>query len=284
VAFAGRTHLGRYRLVRQVRAGQTCQIWLAHDGATHERVALKVLKEEYRKSRHEIGQLKHEYTVGRDLQHPRVIRVIEFSIVEGVPFLVLEYYGVRNLKQILNDRVDRLSSKIDVILQEGTVGLEYLHQHGWLHRDVKPDNFMLGDDGHVKLIDFSLAKRAKKGIARLLGGRSKIVQGTRSYMSPEQIRGETLDIRSDVYSWGCTLFELVNGRPPYTGESADELLNKHLKASVPLLTVTQDNVTDAFAELVSRMMSKRRKERPDSMADLMREFQHVKVFTHLPLD
>lgn len=281
MATAGRTHLGRYRLVRQVRAGQSCQIWLAHDGSTQERVALKILKEEYRKSRHEINQLKHEFTVGRNLKHPRVIQIIDFNVVEQIPFLVLEYYGVRNLKQILNDNLEFITSKIDKVIEEGTIGLGYLHDQGWLHRDVKPDNFMFGEDDHVKLIDFSLAQRAKKGLARVLGGRGKFVQGTRSYMSPEQIRGTLLDVRSDVYSWGCTLFELICGRPPFTAESADELLNKHLKSSVPLLTVSQDNITEEFAELVSRMMSKQQQDRPSSMEDLLRDFRQMKVFKRL---
>lgn len=281
MATAGRTHLGRYRLVRQIRAGQSCQIWLAHDGTTQERVALKILKEEYRKNRHEINQLKHEFTVGRNLKHPHVIQIIDFNVVEQIPFLVLEYYGVRNLKQILNDSLELIASKIEKVVEEGTIGLGYLHDQGWLHRDVKPDNFMIGEDDHVKLIDFSLAQRAKKGLARVLSSRGKLVQGTRSYMSPEQIRGTLLDVRSDVYSWGCTLFELISGRPPFTAESADELLNKHLKASVPLLTVSQNNITEAFAELVFRMMSKQPQERPSSMEEILRDFRQMKVFKQL---
>ena len=281
MATAGRTHLGRYRLVRQVRAGQSCQIWLARDVTTQERVALKILKEEYRKNRYEINQLKHEFTVGRNLKHPRVIQIIDFSVVEQIPFLVLEYYGVRNLKQILNDNPEWITSKIEKVIEEGTTGLGYLHDQGWLHRDVKPDNFMFGEDDHVKLIDFSLAQRAKKGLARVLSSRGKFVQGTRSYMSPEQIRGTLLDVRSDIYSWGCTLFELISGRPPFTAESADELLNKHLKTPAPLLTVSQDNITEAFAELVSRMMSKQPQDRPSSMEDLLRYFQQMKIFKRL---
>ena len=281
MAIAGRTHIGPFRLVRQIRAGHSCQIWLGLRGISNERVALKILKEEYRKDRREIGQLKHELQVSRDLNHPNIIQAIEFNITERIPFLALEFFGIKNLKQAIYERAINLDTAIHSIFEGGGQAIGHLHERGWLHRDIKPDNFMFGDDASVKLIDFSLACRIKKGIARLLGGRTR-VQGTRSYMSPEQIRGELLDTRSDVYSFGCTIYEILNGRPPYTAESANELLNKHLKASVPSLVVARDDITEEFAELLSRMMAKRPVERPSSIADVLDNYRRIKVFTTEP--
>ena len=139
---------------------------------------------------------------------------------------------------------------------------------------------MIDDNGNVKVIDFSLAQRTKKGFARLLGGKSK-VQGTRSYMAPEQIRGEALDERTDVYSFGCTVYELIHGRPPYTAESANDLLHKHLRASVPTLKESH-GITEEFAELIARSMAKSPKERPASMNDLLKEFQRLDVYREPP--
>ena len=276
---SGRTHIGAYRLVRQIRSGQSCQVWLAINSA-NDRVALKILKDEYRKNRDKINQLRHEYNVGRDLDHPNVIRVIEFSVVEKIPFLATEYCGLQNVKQVIQERFERFIPRIPDAVGQSARGLIHLHSQGWLHRDVKPDNFML-DDGNLKLLDFSLAIKAKRGLSRLLGGRSK-VQGTRSYMSPEQIRGGPLDVRSDVYSFGCTVFEMLTGRPPFTAESADELLTKHLRASVPSLLVTAKNVTEEFADLVARMMTKDVQARPQSMEDFLVEFDHLQVFLKPP--
>lgn len=276
----GRIHIGAYRLVRQIRSGQSCQVWLAIN-TLNERVALKVLKDEFRKNREETSQLRHEYTVGHDLEHPNVIRVIEFSVADRIPFLALEYCGAQNIKQVIQDGLDLFAPRVPETVRQCAQGLAYLNNQGWLHRDVKPDNFMI-DEGNTKLIDFSLAVKAKKGLSRLLGGRSK-VQGTRSYMSPEQIRGEVLDVRSDVYSFGCTLFEMLTGRPPFTAESADELLIKHLKAAVPSLLVTANNITEEFADLVARCLAKNVQERPESLDDFLIEFDHMKVFMKPPV-
>jgi serine/threonine-protein kinase len=167
------------------------------------------------------------------------------------------------------------------IISGAAEGVGYLHRKGWLHRDIKPDNFLASPDGEVKLIDFSIAERSKKGLTRLLSGRSKI-QGTLSYMSPEQIRGESLDCRSDIYSFGCTLYEVVAEKVPYTGTSADELLTKHLRAPVPALLSANGAVTAEFSELVGRMMGKDPKERPATMEEFLEEFEKIRVFRVRP--
>ena len=279
VATAGRTHLGIFRLVRQIRAGQTCQLWLAMNSRTNQRVALKILKDDFRRDRVEIAQLKHEFNVGSQFNNPHIIKIFEFNVAEKIPYLALEYFGPRNLKQLLHEGIDQLAPHIPRFVEHGASGLGYLHGQGWLHRDVKPDNFMINENGDVKLIDFSLAQRSKKGLARLFG-RSK-VQGTRSYMAPEQIRGEMLDERTDVYSLGCTIYELVHGRPPYTAESANDLLHKHLKSSIPILRESH-GITEEFSNLVARLMAKDPKDRPSSMQDILTEFKRLKVYRNPP--
>ncbi len=128
----------------------------------------------------------------------------------------------------------------------------------------------------MKLIDFAIAQRARRGLGRLWSGRAT-VQGTRSYMSPEQIRNETLDARSDLYSFGCVIFELVSGRPPFTGTSPDELLQRHLKAPIPSLLAVSDSVSEEFAALVARTMAKRREERPGSLTEFLALFRQIRV-------
>lgn len=246
---------------------------------TNQRVALKILKDDFRRDRVEIAQLKHEFNVGSQFNNPYIIKIFEYNVAEKIPYLAVEYFGPHNLKQVLHEGIDQLAPHIPGFVEQGASGLGYLHGQGWLHRDVKPDNFMINENGDVKLIDFSLAQRSKKGLARLFG-RSK-VQGTRSYMAPEQIRGEMLDERTDVYSFGCTIYELVHGRPPYTAESANDLLHKHLKSSIPILRESH-GVTEEFSNLVARLMAKDPEGRPSSMQDILTEFKRLKVYRNPP--
>jgi serine/threonine protein kinase len=274
-----RNYIGPYRLLKLVRAGASCQIWEAISELDHRRCALKTLQEEHRSNKDEVALLRHEYTVGRDLRHPCVIEIYDFDIAKGIPYLALEYFESNNLKQWLRLVTDtkQLRDELPGIIQRAAEGLEYLHQQGWIHRDVKPDNFLVNDACQVKLIDFAIAERIKKGFGRFLSGRSKI-QGTRSYMSPEQIRGENLDSRSDVYSFGCMLFETLCGRPPFTGGSPDELLQKHLKAAPPPVLASNNEVSPDFANLITRMMSKNRDERPASIQAFLDAMSSTRIF------
>jgi serine/threonine protein kinase len=140
---------------------------------------------------------------------------------------------------------------------------------------------LISPEDEVKLIDFALAEKIKTGISRLLSGRTKI-SGTRSYMSPEQIRGKPLDARADIYSLGCTIFEALGGRPPFTGVSTDDLLNKHLRNQPPSLEALNKNVTTEFSNLVKRMLAKDAAERPQSVTDLLRDMMTVRVLKVLP--
>ena len=273
-----RNYIGSYRMLKLVRAGASCQIWEVISEIDNRRCALKTLQEEFRSNKDEIALLKHEYAVGHELHHPHVIEIYDFDIVRGIPYLALEYFESNNLKQWIRAVTDpeTVRNQLPIIIQRCADGLNYLHEHGWVHRDVKPDNFLVNSEAEVKLIDFAIAEKIKKGFARFLSGRSKI-QGTRSYMSPEQIRGETLDQRSDIYSFGCMLFELFVGRPPFTGGSPDELLQKHLKAPVPSVSAGNDEITPEFANLITQSMQKKREARPNSMREVLDFIESTRI-------
>jgi serine/threonine-protein kinase len=165
------------------------------------------------------------------------------------------------------------------IIQSCAEGLRHVHERGWIHCDVKPDNFLVDEQANVKLIDFSIARHAKKKSRFWSGfGKSKSIQGTRSYMSPEQIRGRAIDLRSDVYSFGCVCFEVLTNRPPFTGVSPDDVLSKHLKAPLPSLQAFNNRVTNEFAALVAQCLSKNPDGRPQSMKDFLDAYQGMQVF------
>jgi serine/threonine protein kinase len=210
-----------------------------------------------------------------------VIHVYEFNTDRHIPFLVLELGRGRNMKLIIRDHADQYLHMMPKIVEGAARGLGYIHEQGWIHRDVKPDNFLLAEDGDVKLIDFAIAQRKPRGLGRLLGLRSR-VQGTRSYMSPEQIRGKVVDERSDIYSFGCSLYELLANKPPFTGSTPEELLNKHLRAAVPVLSAANTNVTPAFSDLIGHMMAKDPSMRPGSMSDFLKAYRTMRIYRVLP--
>ncbi|MDG2382882.1 MAG: serine/threonine-protein kinase [Pirellulaceae bacterium] len=271
-------YIGSYRLLKLVRAGASCQIWEAMSEVDNRRCALKALQEENRGDKEQIALLKHEYLVGQGLHDPNVIEVYDFDVNKGLPYVALEYFESSNLKQWIRQTRDSKQDRTTLpnVIRKSAGGLQYLHGQGWIHRDIKPDNFLINTDFDVKLIDFAIAQKERKGLGRLFGGRGK-VQGTRSYMSPEQIRGEALDHRSDIYSFGCMLFELSCGRPPFTGGSPDELLQKHLRAQVPNITASSEATSQEYSKLVARMMSKKPDDRPASMGEFLDEFSKIRV-------
>jgi serine/threonine protein kinase len=275
------SHLGPYRLLNVVHASKTVRLWHAYHGVLDRFFAVKALQDNACKDREEIGYLKREYEVGAKLDHPRVIRIQEFGTDQGIPYLAMEWFAAPNMKQRIHQGVDGIAPLIPKIVLQATEALAYFNNQGWVHRDIKPENFLVGDEGDVKLIDYALAQRQKRGLARLLTPKSK-VQGTPSYISPEQIRGSALDDRADLYSLACTFYELVTGKPPFTGASANELLTKHLKANPVSLEKVNANVTPEFGEMIRRAMAKEPSGRQGSMQEFLHCLQAIRVFRRAP--
>ncbi|MCA9132955.1 MAG: serine/threonine protein kinase [Planctomycetales bacterium] len=277
-----RDFLGPYRLARLIRLGSSCQVWEAIQSDTGERFALKVLREDFRQNRQEVSFLKTEFEIAKSMNHPNIIKMYDLVLDGSAPFLVLELFSELNMKQALRRGPESIAYMLDKIIEQSTEGLYHMHSQGYVHCDIKPDNFLVSREGDVKVIDFTISQKIKKGIARLLGRKTKNIQGTRSYMAPEQIRGLQLDARSDIYSFGCVLFELVTGKLPYTGESPNDLLNKHISAPIPSPLVANDNVTPEFTALIRGMMAKKPEDRPESMWELLKTLRVTKIFKKQP--
>ncbi len=266
-------YIGSYRLLNVVHTGQQSQIWQAyHDG--HGKIyGIKTLASQFSHDREKVAFLRWEYEVGHQLEHERLVRIYEYGYDRGNHFLAMEWFPAMNLKRRIQMGIEEVAHLVPKMIDQAAEGLSFFNHLGWVHCDVKPDNFLVNDDGEVKLIDLALAVRSKKGLGKLLGRKTK-VQGTRSYMSPEQIRGHALDQRSDVYGFACTVYELFAGRPPFTGVSGDDLLRKHLRATPPALEAVDPNITPEFAQLVRQGLAKDRAKRPNSVE----EFRLPNVF------
>lgn len=266
-----------------IRAGAIYEIWAVRPVSENTPYAMKWLPPGAKYSRHTVAELKHEYTVGISLDHPNVIKTLDFGNTSNGAFMLLELFKVPNLKQqIISGGYRKLQHRAKAILAGAAASLAHLHERGWIHRDIKPDNFLLRDDDTIKLIDFNLARKPAGGLSKLFGGKTKVIQGTHSYMSPEQIRGQTLDARADVYSFGCLVHEFFSGKPPFTANSPNELLQRHLSSKPQPITVFDKNITPEFAAYVQRMMAKDATQRPASMKEVMIEMKTQKMFYNAP--
>ena len=273
-------NLGPYRLNRMLHQGNSSQIWEAMEGAS--RVAVKFLRTDFRENKAELALFKNEFEIGEQMSHPNIVKMLKLDMDSKIPYFSMELFSTVSLKQALRQGTESIAFMLDKIIVRATEGLSYMHSKNFVHCDVKPDNFLVNKDGDVRLVDFAISQKMKTGLAKLFSGKVKNVQGTMSYMSPEQIRGQTLDQRADIYSFGCTLFELVTGKPPYTGSSPNDLLNKHLSAAIPSPLVANDNVTPEFTNLLKSLMAKKPEDRPPSMWEVLKTVRTVRIFKKPP--
>ncbi len=274
-------NIGPYRLLNVVHTSRASRIWQAYDDRKEQMVGIKTLQEEYHKDREQVGYLRWEYFVGRKVTGERIIRMFGFDTDRGCPYLAMEWFSSSNLKHKIREGIGKIAYLLPKMIEQSAEALECFNAAGFVHRDVKPDNFLVADDGSVKLIDFALARRKQSGLGKLLAPQTQ-VQGTRSYMAPEQIRGTAVDQRTDVYAFGCAVYELLAGKPPFTAVSADELLYKHLKASPPSLEAADGNITPEFAQLVRNCLAKDLAGRPQTLGDFLLGMRMTRIFKIAP--
>ena len=268
--------LGPVKLVQQIGLGKHCQVWEGLDTKARKKVAVKLVVPSMAKDAGQRKLLDHELKVASSLDHPTIIKIDRFSEEGGLPHLVMEYFPAANLKKQITAGVESLAPKLQRIVTEMALALDHMHARGWVHRDVKPDNVLAAGDGQVKLIDMAIAAKASGFLGKLLGGKTT-AQGSPSYMSPEQIRGEALDARSDIYSFGCVLFELIAGRPPYTGADTNDLLNKHVSATVPAVDTFNKNATTSVSKYLRQLLAKKPAERPGSMKEVLQQLRSIRL-------
>jgi beta-lactam-binding protein with PASTA domain/tRNA A-37 threonylcarbamoyl transferase component Bud32 len=226
---------GRYALGKALGHGGMADVHLAEDRRLHRTVAVKILRTELARDTNFQERFRREAQSAAGLNHPSIVAVYDTGEEHAkdftgneitIPYIVMEYVRGRTLREYVNPEHPMDVDQAGTIMQALLSALEYSHQQGIVHRDIKPGNVMITDEGDVKVMDFGIARAVADATGMT---QTQAVMGTAQYLSPEQARGQLVDARSDIYSAACVFYELVTGRPPFTGDSPVSIAYQHVR-------------------------------------------------------
>lgn len=251
----------RYELRERIDAGGFGEVWLGHDRLLTRSVAIKLLDRRHAADRRLVDQFKREAQSAAVLNHPNIVAVYDWGAFEDTYFLVMEYVPGSNLKELIRRRGALPEATALRIVDQIAAALELAHQHGIVHCDVKPHNVLLDGHGRPKVTDFGIAC----SFDELLEGE---VVGTAHYVSPERTRGGRVDHRSDLYSLGVVLYELLTGRVPFDGGSVAEIARGHREREAATPRALEAAVSPLTESVVSRLLTKEPRARFGSATEL----------------
>jgi len=274
------TKIGSYELIRKLGEGGMGAVYQAHDTRNNAVVALKVLPRSRAKDSTFLKRFEAEVRAAFELDHPNIVRGLDFSHADGYHFLVMEYVAGRDVFSLIEEKGRFGESEALLILEQCSMALDHIHGEHLVHRDIKPENILVTAEGEAKLADMGLAvDKEQQGRRRIT--KAGIAMGTPFYLSPEQIQGKSeIDIRSDIYSLGATTYEMVTGRPPFDGETAAVVMLKHLNETVPSPHDIDRGLSLGFCHVLEKMMAKDPAERYQLPSELLADLALVKSGKH----
>ena len=262
------TTLGHYKILRLLGAGGMGEVYAAEDLTLGRTVAVKILSAAVASSPADLDRFEREAKALAKLSHPNIVKVHDYGEHEGSPYIVMEYMPGGTLRKILGKPIPwQIALRL---LLPVARGVEYAHQRGIVHRDIKPTNILITESGDPMLSDFGIAK--SKTFADDEG---EWLVGTPAYMSPEQAKGEHVDGRSDVYALGVTLYRILTGQLPFSSDSATSLINSHAEMPIPDVRSVKSNIPAVWQEVVAKAMAKDPKDRYATAGDFARDVNEV---------
>lgn len=257
----------RYRIRATLGSGGFGTVYRATDLQVDEDLVLKLLAPQLMQDAESRQRFVRELRLARRISHPNIIRIHDLLELEGATAISMEWFDGRDLGRVLHEDGPLSASRVRTIAEQALEGLAAAHAVGVLHRDLKPGNLLVGEGDAVRIVDFGLAAMTADEGARLT--RSGMMVGTPEYISPEQIRGETMDGRSDLYSLAVVLYEALTGRAPFQGASPAHVIYQHLEGAVPPPDLVQPGIPSAFASWVMSAMARDPEHRPESAAAML---------------
>ena len=276
------TKLGPYEIVSLLGAGGMGEVYRARDSRLRRDVAIKILPQALSLDADRMRRFEQEALATAALNHPNILAVFDIGTSEGSPYVVSELLEGETLRDRLRSGSVATRKALDYALQIAH-GLAAAHEKGIIHRDLKPENLFLTKDGRVKILDFGLAKLTQidagshTSMATATHGATEagVVMGTAGYMSPEQVRGMTLDPRSDIFSFGAILYEMLSGKRAFHGDTPADTMSSILKEDPPELNETNRNVSPALERIVQHCLEKNPEARFHSASDIAFDLEHL---------
>ncbi|MBL9004683.1 MAG: protein kinase [Myxococcales bacterium] len=270
-ALVGRTLKGQYRIEKELGQGAHGVVFRGTQLALQKPVAIKMLRPDGFHSDDALDRFQREATVVSKLVHPSIAQVLDFGVEESMPFLVMEFVDGKELTEITESEGPLAPARAVAIIRQLASALQEAHQHGIVHRDIKPHNIRLmrytpGGQLFVKVLDFGIAKQIDEAQGHKLTA-TGAVMGTPAYMAPEQVGGQPLSARADQYATGCVLYELLTGSVPFVSQTVSGMLMAHLTQPPPELP---RGVPESLRKIVMRLLAKNPAERFENCADLDR--------------
>jgi serine/threonine protein kinase/TolB-like protein/Flp pilus assembly protein TadD len=278
------TQLGHYRIVSMLGAGGMGEVFLAEDSRLRRKVAIKMLAPDLIEDERGLRRFEHEAHAASALNHPNILTIYEFGQADGLRFIASEFIEGATLRQKMASGGLELNAVVDIAIQIASA-LAAAHASGIVHRDIKPENVIVRTDGIVKVLDFGIAKLSegrahaiRRSSAVIAGSTSEpgLVLGTAKYMSPEQARGVEVDARSDIFSLGSLIYELVTGKAAFEGETVSDVIAEILKVEPAPPAEFAPEVHPEIERIIAKAMRKDRETRYQTAKDLLIDLQDFK--------
>jgi serine/threonine protein kinase len=276
--------IGHYHVIALLGAGGMGEVYLAEDSRLRRSVALKLLPTDFIRDDERVRRFQREARAASALNHPNIITIHEIGRVDDLHYIVTEFIDGQTLRQQLTGTRMNLPEVLEIAVQAASA-LAAAHEAGIVHRDIKPENIMLRRDGLVKVLDFGLAKLteltqplAEAGATTSIGIQTEtgVVMGTVGYMSPEQVRGQNVDARTDLFSLGVVLYEMSTGKAPFASESSADVIASILQAEPLPLSQRSPAVPEALDWIVAKLLRKDREERYQTAREVLPDLKSLK--------
>ncbi|MEP6922207.1 MAG: FlgO family outer membrane protein [bacterium] len=285
--------VGPFRIAKVLARGGMGEVYLADDSRLGRKVALKLLPPQFTVNADRVRRFEQEARAASALNHPNIVTIHEIGKTESLHFIATEFVEGETLRQHMANAQMKLDEVLNIATQIASA-LAAAHAAGIMHRDIKPENVMIRPDGYVKVLDFGLAKLVEQKNTSFLGLREPtqsaagLILGTVSYMSPEQAKGERLDERTDIFSFGVVVYEMLAGQTPFAGESMSETFANLINAEPRPLSGSAQNVPDELKRIVVKTLCKSRDGRYQTVNDVLTDLEQLDVGArlkrHIPSD
>ena len=277
------TRFGHYEIIRQIGIGGMGEVYLAKDQKLDRRVAIKILNEKFSRDESNLKRFVREAKAASALNHPNILVIHEIGESEDAHYIVSEFIEGRTLREVLTQSQMSLGEVLDISIQIASA-LAAAHGAHLVHRDIKPENVMVRPDGYVKVLDFGLAKLVEEenkpfGLehATTRNQTAKgVILGTVNYMSPEQAKGELVDERTDIFSFGAVIYEMIAGKTAFAGNSMAEAFANLINAEPQPLSALAVNVPEELKRIVAKTLRKKKDERYQTMKDLLADLNRLR--------